>query len=196
MPTLAEVTRDAIDPALAFLPRAMDSIEARLLLLAIGLQESKLHHRWQVVDLKRPEKRGPARGLWQFERGTRASRGGVWGVMLHEASRYWLAQLCAFRHCPFTAAEIHVRIEQDDVLAAGLARLLLFTDPKKLPDVNDVQGAWKLYALRCWRPGKPHPETWPGYHAQARRFVLANPATTAPRFDRVVSSVTSTEKPR
>ncbi|MNL86831.1 hypothetical protein D3C87_2157110 [compost metagenome] len=52
------------------------------------------------------------------------------------------------------------------MLAAGVARLLLWTDPKTLPSIGDVDAAWALY-LRTWRPGKPHPQTWPALHALA-----------------------------
>ena len=169
--TLEEITKTAINPALALLPGKMDSKEARVMLLAIGLQESRFEHRFQVVQ-GRPGAKGPARGYWQFERGTRASKGGVWGVWLHESSRFWLAQLCAARGCAFDAQAIWETVETDDVLAAGVARLLLFTDPLRLPAVDDEAGAWALYAKRCWRPGKPHPQTWPGFHAQARDFVV------------------------
>lgn len=158
-----EVTRLAISPALQILPAAMDSPEARVMLLAIGMQESRLEHRRQLGN-------GPARGLWQFERGTKASRGGVWGVFLHDASRYWLDKLCAARGVAFHPEHIYPALERDDVLAAGLARLLLFTDPARLPAVRDVDAAWALYA-RTWRPGKPHPETWPKFHAHARAYV-------------------------
>lgn len=161
--SMDEVTRLAIDPALRILPGAMDTSEARVMLLAIGLQESRLEYRKQL-------KGGPARGLWQFERGTKASRGGVWGVFLHDASRYWLSQLCAARGVTFHPEHIYPALERDDVLAAGLARLLLFTDPMRLPTLRDQDAAWALY-IRTWRPGRPHPETWPRFHAEARAYV-------------------------
>lgn len=161
---LSKIIETAIDPALALLPPAMDKPEARIMLLAIGLQESRFIYRRQLG--------GPARGLWQFERGTRESRGGVWGVYLHDASRFWLAQLCVARGVEFTPDAIYRAIEADDVLAAGLARLLLFTDPKRLPSADDVAGAWDLYAKRTWRPGKPHRETWDAFHKQARDAVM------------------------
>lgn len=164
--SLIEITRSAIDPALAILPRAMDTPEARVMLLSIGQQESRFEWRRQL-------KGGPARGLWQFELGTAASRGGVWGVFLHEASRFWLQQLCAERRVTFHPEHICPALELDDVLAAGLARLLLFTDPQRLPSVTDVDGAWDLYARRTWRPGKPHRQTWDKFHAEARRCVEA-----------------------
>jgi len=56
------------------------------------------------------------------------------------------------------------------VLAAGVARLLLWTDPKALPAIGDADAGWSLY-LRTWRPGKPHPKTWPALYAQAMAVV-------------------------
>lgn len=153
-----------IRPALKLLPPAMTSDSALVMLIAIALQESNLEHRWQVIDAKRPSKKGPARGLWQFELGTKASKGGVWGVYLHPTSRYWLAQVCAARGVAFEPRAIWLALETDDLLACCVARLLLFTDPKKLPDINDVTGSWTLYRVRTWRPGKPHPEKWPNNH--------------------------------
>jgi hypothetical protein len=156
---LREVVETAINPALALLPAAMDSKPARVELLAIGLQESRFEHRRQIG--------GPARGFWQFERG-----GGVRGVIQHRTSRYWASLLCEARGCAFDSASVYRAIETDDVLAAGFARLLLFTDPKRLPAPDDAQGGWELY-LRTWRPGKPHPSTWPALHAAAVAEVMA-----------------------
>lgn len=161
---LESIVHTAIDPALSLLPAQMDSPEARVMLLAIGLQESRFMHRFQVVAGK-PGAKGPARGFWQFE------RGGVGGVVRHKASQFWLSHVCAKRGVPFDAAAIWNAIETDDVLAAGVARLLLFTDPRRLPAVTDVEGAWNLYAIRTWRPGKPHRHTWDEFHAQARAQV-------------------------
>ncbi len=170
---LESIGRTAINPALAMLPPAMDTPEARVMLLAIGLQESRFMYRFQKVA-GHPYIKGPARGFWQFELGTQASRGGVWGVFLHDASRFWLSQLCAKRNVAFRPPEIHAAIELDDVLAAGVARLLLFTDPKRLPAIDDVEGAWGLYAYRTWRPGRPHRHTWDEFHAQARGQVIGS----------------------
>ncbi len=152
--TLDEITRTAIDPALALLPGHMDSPQARVMLLAIGLQESRFEHRRQMGN-------GPAKGFWQFEKG-----GGVKGCMTHHASKDHLAALCRARSVAFDASAIWNALETDDVLAAGLARLLLWTDPHKLPSLGDVDGAWEAY-LRCWRPGKPHVRTWAELHRQA-----------------------------
>jgi hypothetical protein len=162
---LTEIIRGAIDPALQLLPKKFDSREARTLMLAIGLQESRFEYRRQLGN-------GPARGFWQFEEGTRASRGGVWGVYLHSASADLLRQLGHDRDVSFDPHAIWAALEQDDVLAAGVARLMLFTNPKPLPAIGDADGAWAYY-LNTWRPGKPHPETWPALYVQAL-------ATTAP----------------
>ena len=156
---------DVLTPALALLPAAMDSTKARVMLIAIALQESNLAHRWQVLQ---GGGKGPARGLLQFEQGTAATRGGIWGVFIHPTSRYWLSILCAARGVRFDPRPIYEAVETDDVLAAGVARLLLFTDQHKLPELDDVRGAWYLYASRTWRPGKPKPYSWQANHAAAR----------------------------
>jgi hypothetical protein len=161
---LAAIVVSAVNPALALLPPKMDSKAARVQLLATGLQESKFTHRCQVLSGGR---RGPAHGFWQFEKG-----GGVVGVMRHAATRHWAAALCQARSCDFDAAEIWGRLETDDVLAAGFARLLVFSDPKPLPGVHDAQAGWDLY-MRTWRPGKPHRETWDAHHLTARAEVLS-----------------------
>ncbi|AQQ35098.1 hypothetical protein [Burkholderia cenocepacia] len=161
---LQSVTTTAINPALKLLPPAMDSAAARVLLLAIGLQESGL-------TVRRQHGNGPARSLWQFELGSQMRGGGIWGVFLHDSSRGLLQRLCDARHCAFTPTSIYAAIEIDDVLAAGLARLLLFTDRLPLPAVGDVSGSWTLYAKRTWVPGKPRPDDWPANYLRAMRFV-------------------------
>ena len=73
---------------------------------------------------------------------------------------------------PLTSASgsIWEALQRDDVLAAGFARLLLLTDPGKLPEIRDQAGAWKLYE-KVWRPGKPHPETWQRHYVNALQAV-------------------------
>lgn len=148
--------RSVVEPALRRLPERMGSREARLLLLAIGLQESLLTYRAQVG--------GPARGLWQFERGTPETRGGVCGVLMHPATRRYVVAACEMADLSPTERAIYDRIETDDVLACVLARLLLWTDPQPLP--ADAAGGWGLY-LRTWRPGRPRPDSWLGNWSRA-----------------------------
>lgn len=154
-----DALRDVIDPALAELPERMTSDAARVMLLAIGLQESRLTDRVQRNG-------GPARGLWQFER-----NGGVRGVLVHETSRTEARAACERRDLPASATAVYTALETDDVLAAVFARLLLWTDPLPLPD--DMDAGW-IYYLRNWRPGKPHPQTWPAFYRRAVLTVHAN----------------------
>ena len=148
----------AVHEALRLLPPAMDSKEARVMLYAIGLQESRFTHRAQVID---GGGKGPARGYWQFERG-----GGVTGVLRHPASRFWANSVCNARNIPAQPLNVWLALETDDVLAAAFARLLLFTDPARLPAIGEQATSLRYY-LRVWRPGKPHPETWPSCYQAA-----------------------------
>lgn len=157
---LAHIVESAVAPALTWL--RLDSTEARLMLLAIGLQESNLEHRCQVLP---GGKRGPARGLWQFE------KGGVLGVLRHHLSAEPLRLLCRSRDVALDVVPIWQQLESDDVLAAGVARLLLYTDPKRLPAIGEVDAAWDYYE-RNWRPGKPHPDRWADCYALAAGEVL------------------------
>ena len=152
----------AVHEALRLLPPAMDTKEARLLMYAIGLQESRFTHRAQVID---GGGKGPARGYWQFERG-----GGVTGVLRHPASRFWMNSACNARNVPAQPMNVWLALETDDVLAAAAARLLLFTDPARLPAIGEQSEAWRYY-LRNWRPGKPHPSTWQECYETALKAV-------------------------
>lgn len=158
-----QVADDAFTKAMKLLPAKMDSPEARVMLLAIQRQEDPEQKRCQVLNSGR---KGPARGLWQFERG-----GGVLGVMGHPLIRDMARILCDNRMVEFDSLIIWLHLEHDDVLAAGFARLLLYTDPRPLPKVDDADEAWAYY-VRNWKPGKPHPEKWPDNHEAAKQFVL------------------------
>lgn len=159
--TLNEIMQRAVMPAYSLLPPAMSSTRATAMLLAIGLQESRFTARRQLVG-NPPQPVGPAKSFWQGERGG----GMVAGVRTHAATRVHAAKLYAAMGVPATDKAIWDAIENNDVLAAGLARLLLWSDPYSLPALDDANGAWALY-LRTWRPGKPHRETWDTFHARA-----------------------------
>jgi len=139
--------KTAVADALAQLPASYDTPEARLMLLAIGLQESNFQHRRQLVG-NPPKPTGPARSYWQAELGG----GLVRGVRTHAKTKELAAQLYARHVVAANDLAIWTAIENNDLLAAALARLLLFTDPKRLPQAGDVEGAWQLY-LRTWCPG-------------------------------------------
>ncbi|WP_325438181.1 hypothetical protein [Pseudomonas nitroreducens] len=140
---LRSVRRSIIEPALLLLPARMESPQAIVMLLAIGMQESRFTYRRQMGN-------GPAKSFWQAEQGG----GMVAGLLRYrvEALRDLATGLCAVRGVVPAAPDVWNAIEHDDVLAAGLARLLLFTDPARLPALGDEAGAWDLY-LRTWRPG-------------------------------------------
>jgi hypothetical protein len=144
---------NAIDPALALLePLGVKSDNrARLLVLAIAGQESA----WQY----RRQNGGPARSFWQFERG-----GGVAG--LFHAAPDKLNAVCAELYVPFDPATVFEAMAWNDVLAASMARLLLWTDPAPMPEVGDIQGSWNYYE-RNWRPGAPRPNDWPALYGTA-----------------------------
>lgn len=130
------------------------------MLLAIGLQESRFDARIQKGG-------GPARGLWQFERG-----GGIKGVLTHPVSRKKAEAFCLAASVAPTIDAAYKAVAEDDVLACQFARLLLLTDPRPLPALGEQMEAWGYY-LRNWRPGKPHPETWPELYQRALKAVAA-----------------------
>lgn len=161
--TPSDVLSSAINPALDLLPISMTSDRARVMLLAIGLQESHLIYRRQQPS-------GPARGLWQNEQGTPATRGGVWGLYLFPTTRTAVQALCSARNVAYDPVSIYNALENDDVLAAGAARLLLWTDPKPLPEEDDTVNSWNLYQ-RVWRPGKPRPAEWSANHQLSQEAI-------------------------
>ncbi|MDY4297533.1 MULTISPECIES: hypothetical protein [unclassified Xanthomonas] len=146
-----------IVPALAELGDGMDSPPARVQLLVMALQESGLKTRHQIG--------GPAHGLWQFEAG-----GGVKGVLTHSASQRRARALCERHGIAPTIAAVFDALEHDDVLAAGFARLLLWTLPVPLPVIGDEQAAWEQY-IEAWRPGKPHRDRWAQVYPEAVKAV-------------------------
>ena len=167
-----ELYKTAIIPAYKLLSANMSSIEASLMLLAIPLQESELKERRQLITKvidgrKKLLPLGPAVSFWQFEQGDPISRGGVWGVLNHYSVGLKAVTVCRALGIEPTAPKVWEAMQTNDVLAAAMARLLLYSSPKALPKVGDVQGAWKMYT-DTWRPGKPHPEKWPAHYANAR----------------------------
>lgn len=154
--------RQAVDQAFALLPKEMDVPLVRVLHAAIGYQESRYEHRRQVISvLGELRESGPACGYWQFEKG-----GGVKGVMQFGGKVQELAEkVCKARGVRWDREAVWLALVKDDVLAAAFARLLIYTDPHRLP--GTAQAGWEMYQ-RVWRPGKPHPATW----ARAYAFAL------------------------
>ena len=149
----------AINPALELLGPKYTSDEARVMLLAIGYQESRFEHRRQIG--------GPARGFFQFESG-----GGLRGVMEHASTEHAARRVATSLVYPFKRDVLFDAIIHNDVLAAAFARLLLWTDPRPLPAMGDTSASWEFY-LRNWRPGKPHKSTWAQCYAWALEDMAA-----------------------
>ena len=153
-----------IEPALGLLPAKMDTPEARAMLIAIALQESGLAARVQILDAGKPwwvSRPGPARGLWQFERG-----GGVAGVLGHPDTQPIVYPILDELLYPADAHIIHEALANNDVLATIFARLLLWSLPRPLPKRGDEAESWRQY-MAAWRPGKPHPSTWSANYTMA-----------------------------
>jgi len=152
--------KTAVAEALQLLPAKMSSAQALVQLYAIGLQESRFEHRYQLPR-KPGGPKGPARGFWQFERG-----GAVTGVLEHAATRQLAEHVCTLRGVEATPNAVWLAIEHDDVLAACFARLNMWWSPHALPPIGDAQAAWEEYIF-TWRPGDPHRRTWDAFYAEA-----------------------------
>lgn len=146
-----------VRPALLSMPPEYDSPEARVLLIAIGLQESGFRDKVQMV--------GPARGYWQFE------MNGIRAVLEHPKSQAMATKCCLDAHRAPTVNSVYRTLTDNDVLACQFARLLIYTDPLPLPECNDTLGAWDYYT-RNWRPGRPRPDSWLQNHTAATNAVL------------------------
>lgn len=149
---LTEALQKIIVPALMGLPQKFQTAEAQLMLLAIGEQESGFRTRQQEW--------GPAKGFWQFEiNGVRA----VFGI---STITLVLGMLCKNRSVGFHAWDVFCEIPLDDILAASIARFLLYSDPKSLPAIGNEEAAWEYY-VRNWSPGKPNRERWVNSYGEA-----------------------------
>jgi hypothetical protein len=151
------ILRYFIEPGLSLLPAKMDTIEASVMLTAIGLQESRFEHRFQVG--------GPAHGFWQFEKG-----GGVQGVLSHITTIDIIRHICKLLRVEPSVTKCFDAITYNDTLACIFARLLLWTLPYSLPKIGEEKKAWEQY-LDAWRPGKPREESWSNFYWKACEMV-------------------------
>ncbi len=136
----------------ALLPEKLDTPEAKAMLMAIAMQESRWDERRQIG--------GPARSFWQFE------FGGIKGVLNHPASKPLIRSVLERLDYDFAPDTSYTAIEHNDVLAFAYARCLLWTLPNPLPKRGDVEEGWTQYT-EAWRPGKPHHGTWDAFYEQA-----------------------------
>lgn len=147
---------DVADPALAWLAvhaGTKSDDRARILVLTIAGQESNWAARRQTPVAY-------ARSYWQFELG-----GGVSG--LFQVTPTQLKKVCASLDIPYDRNVVFEAMAWNDRLAGSMARLLLYSDPRPLPVVGDVEGAYHYYD-DIWRPGSKRPNEWAGNYAKAR----------------------------
>ncbi|BCD84279.1 hypothetical protein PSm6_06860 [Pseudomonas solani] len=160
--TLDSLRRLVLEPALSLLPDEMNSPEAQLMLLAIALQESDLD--------KRPLAEGGPHSYWQSGSPDEM----VHFVLRCPVTRDLAVAVCDARQVPPVDERVRAALEHDDVLAAAFARLLLWTDPARLPAIDEVDAAHDLY-MRTWRTPDPRPELWCEHHARALKSWLSAP---------------------
>jgi len=140
---------------------------AQRFLLAVAAKESDLTERAQVIN---GGGAGPARSFWQGELTGGMIKGvtGFYKPAIREAAR----KLCDAASVRYDREAMWRAIEGHDLLAYGLARLLLRTDPGAIPETEAE--AWDCYAERLWRPGKPNKAKWPkAWAAAVAEFPLA-----------------------
>jgi len=159
MSDLKRINDEIFPQAFALLSPGHNSLAAKAMLLAIGLQESRFTDRVQNNG-------GPAHGYWQFEQG-----GGVVDVLRHPVSRGSAVFVCNNRGIPALPRDVYTAIINDDVLACCFARLLLYTLPGKLPAQNEREEGWQQYR-EAWRPGMPHRKSWDAFYDQAWQVVI------------------------
>lgn len=155
---LKDVVELVINPGLSLLSPIMGSMQAKAMLIAIGLQESRFISRKQIG--------GPARGFYQFESG-----GGVKGVLNHRYTKPLINSVLSILEIPANQEDCYEAIAWNDALATVFARLLLWTVPEDLPGEKEYDESWRQYTS-AWRPGKPRRESWDKYYAIAWSAVI------------------------
>jgi hypothetical protein len=127
-----------LSPALGLLPLSMDRVQARAMVLCICLHESGFAARRQMGN-------GPARSYAQFE------LTGIDGVLTHLSTGGHARHFCLDLDIGPTAPAVYEAIEFHDVLAAGFARLLLWTLRRPLPARTMPDDGYAQYR-QAWNP--------------------------------------------
>lgn len=144
--------------AFSLLPGKMDSPEARAEMLAIGLHESGFIAR-QQGGTRKTAGQGPAKSFWQFEK-----MGGAAELLDTPTTRAILTPILDVLGYPeWTPGALHEAMEHNDTLAAVMARLLLWKDPRAMALQHEVAKGYAIYLAR-WRPNpdaaKKHEKDW------------------------------------
>lgn len=141
-----DVLAQVIVPAFAHLPDQPNTPESRLIVLATGGQETQYRTRQQDGG-------EPARGLFQMQYNC------VLDVMHNPASGNAVWNLCGSLGVTYGSHAMFDALLTNDEFAACMCRLAFWCDPRPLPEVGDVLGAWNCYE-RVQRPGKPSYTRW------------------------------------
>jgi len=140
----------------------MDSPEAKAMMIAIAMQESRWDERRQIG--------GTAHGFFQFEKGTSQTRGGVTGVLMHKAAGPLIKSVLDRLDYDYAPETSYEAIVHNDVLAFTYARCLLWTIPQALPKRGQAHEGWNQY-IAAWRPGNPYVLTWEKFFNAAWKVV-------------------------
>lgn len=159
-----DLDRLVLIPVLDYLQEPFHTIQARVLLLAIAIQETQLVTR----DQGNPDVPGPARGFWQFEKVA------VQDFLQHGHKTMQRAALALWQ--PQTVESVWYALGTGaDHLAAVLARDRLWRHvAAPLPALGDADGAYAQY-VEAWAPGKPSPSRWTLSYTAALRTVQREP---------------------
>ena len=142
----------------ALLPPKLDTPEAKAMMFAIPMQESRWDERRQIG--------GPARGFAQFE------MSGIRGVLNHKDSQPLIRSVLDRLDYDYRPETSYIAIEHNDVLALAYMRCLLWTVPQALPKRGEADEAWQQY-IESWRPSRPRRETWDAFYARAWELTTA-----------------------
>lgn len=134
--------------------RDMGPPEVLVILGTIVLQEGDgLKARIQYApdrDNPTPAVKRWAHSFFQFEGGEGAA---LAGLMANKQLAPIIKALCEYRGIELLRDHIWWSMLGDDFTANVLARLLILTDPARVPMIGDEEGAWRLYVDRLWKPG-------------------------------------------
>lgn len=126
--------------------------EAQLMCVATALQETRLQTRVQT--------NGPARGFTQTQENSIAD------VKNNPASKVLFCKWCDILGIPYDPTRIYGRLTSRDDVDAAMFRLRLWCEPKPIPAIGDMTGAWLAYC-DVQRPGKPDLSRWEQVYPQA-----------------------------
>jgi hypothetical protein len=146
-----------IAPGSEAVPMMMNTIPSQVLLMAIAGQESAWQYRIQIPS-------GEARSFWQLEQ-----QGAIADVMADPNTAMVVSTFCDTYSISPDTATLFDAVAYNDTLAYLIARLALWQDSEPLPKVGDEESAWNYYNA-VWRPGDPHPDSWPAIYTQAMAF--------------------------